>query len=186
MHRVQAPAFLAHVGISGPAAFVAIGLFFAGAAAGMGAYALAHRRPRDGRSFPVVALGALAAGCLLAATLLPLTLHPTLGLARPSSSARLFILSPAQGSTYHGDRVQIPVMLELRGGTIVPITSLHLVPNEGHVHLYLDGSLVSMTGLTGEVSATPGSHILRAEFVAIDHRPFDPRVEAAVTFQVVP
>lgn len=68
----------------------------------------------------------------------------------------------------------------------MPLTSLHLIPNAGHVHLYLDGSLVSMTtGLDGDVTAAPGPHQIRAEFVAVDHLPFDPRVIATVTFRVV-
>jgi len=46
-------------------------------------------------------------------------------------------------------------------------------------------SLVSMTtGLTARITATPGSHELRAEFAAIDHLPFDPPVIATVTFSV--
>jgi hypothetical protein len=63
--------------------------------------------------------------------------------------------------------------------------SLRLVPNEGHIHLYLDGSLVSMTtALDAQVTASPGQHELRAEFVAVDHSPFQPRVLATVTFWV--
>jgi hypothetical protein len=184
MHGVVGSTFLAHVGISGPWAFVATGLFFAGMGAGVGAVGLARRAPA--RRPSVIGLGSLAGCCLLAATLLPLTMHPTLGLRRPSSSAYLAILSPMAGATLHGDPVAIPVSLRLEGGRIVPIASLHLVPNEGHIHLYLDGSLVAMIGLTGEVTAAPGVHTLRAEFVAVDHRPFDPRVEAEVTFQVLP
>jgi hypothetical protein len=60
-----------------------------------------------------------------------------------------------------------------------------LPPNEGHIHLYLDGSLVTMTtGLSAMIDAPPGRHALRAEFVAVDHGPFDPRVVATVTFSV--
>jgi hypothetical protein len=41
--------------------------------------------------------------------------------------------------------------------------------------------------LTGDVpNVTPGQHILRAEFVASDHLPFDPRVFVSVTFVVQP
>jgi hypothetical protein len=36
------------------------------------------------------------------------------------------------------------------------------------------------------VSVLPGSHHLQAEFVAVDHGPFDPRVLASVAFRVVP
>jgi hypothetical protein len=53
------------------------------------------------------------------------------------------------------------------------------------IHLYLDGSLVSMTtGLDAEIVAPPGQHELRAEFVAVDHGPFQPRVVRTVTFSV--
>jgi hypothetical protein len=46
---------------------------------------------------------------------------------------------------------------------------------------------VSMLGgLDGEPRAAPGTHVLRAEFVAIDHAPFQPRVLATVSFQVRP
>jgi hypothetical protein len=31
---------------------------------------------------------------------------------------------------------------------------------------------------------TPGQHLLKVEFVASDHAPFDPRVIAAVAFEV--
>jgi hypothetical protein len=64
--------------------------------------------------------------------------------------------------------------------------SVRPVPNEGHVHLYLDGSLVSMTtALDARVAAPPGQHELQAEFVALDHVPFQPPVVATVTFSVV-
>ena len=74
----------------------------------------------------------------------------------------------------------------MRGGTVVPTTSLRLVPNEGHIHLYLDGSIVAMTGLQTSLSVSPGTHTLRAEFVASDHGPFRPPVLVEVTFAVQP
>jgi hypothetical protein len=41
--------------------------------------------------------------------------------------------------------------------------------------------------LTDQVpGVSPGQHILRAEFVASDHGPFDPRVFVSVTFRVEP
>ncbi len=52
--------------------------------------------------------------------------------------------------------------------------------------MYLDGALVSMTyGLKQDVSIadlSPGAHRLEAEYVAVDHAPFNPRVIAEVTF----
>jgi hypothetical protein len=51
--------------------------------------------------------------------------------------------------------------------------------------MYIDGSLVSMTtGLDATVNASPGQHQLQVEFVAIDHAPFQSRVQAAVRFAV--
>ena len=133
----------------------------------------------------MLGLGGLTALCLVVATALPFLVGPD-SISRPSSSARLAIVSPRHGETIHGTPASIAVELRLDGGTIVPGSSLHLVPNEGHIHLYLDGSLVSMTGLESQISASPGQHVLRAEFVAVDHEPFQPRVIASVAFQVEP
>jgi hypothetical protein len=43
-----------------------------------------------------------------------------------------------------------------------------------------------MTGLDARIRASPGQHTHRAEFVAMDHQPFHPRVTAEVTFEVEP
>ena len=79
------------------------------------------------------------------------------------------------------------LVVTLEGGQVVPFSSLRLEPNEGHIHLFLDGALVSMsTGLTADLLARPGTHRLVAEFVAVDHGSFDPPVTATTTFSVVP
>jgi hypothetical protein len=94
---------------------------------------------------------------------------------RPSSPAVISITSPQDGALVTGDVVHVVVSLE--HARIVAATSTHIQPDEGHVHLYLDNSLVTMQyALAGDVPVTPGSHALRAEFVASDHFPFDPRV----------
>ncbi|HET6714508.1 MAG TPA: hypothetical protein VFI59_12460 [Actinomycetota bacterium] len=104
---------------------------------------------------------------------------------RPSSAAALGFAAPTDGQTVIGDEVE--VVLDLRGGRIVEDTSTHLAPDTGHVHLVLDGELVSMTyGLVQVVdlrNVPPGSHTLLAEYVAADHAPFDPRVTAVVRFE---
>jgi hypothetical protein len=176
----------AHIGIPGLGPFVAMGLFFAGAGASIGAYALLRRPSRPVHRTTGIALSVMAVGCLAAATTMPLFLHATLGITRPSTAARLEILSPHRNQAFSGNPAMIPVRLQLEGGKVVPITSLHLVPNEGHIHLYLDGSLVSMVGLEGQLIASPGEHTLKAEFVAVDHGPFRPSVVATVTFEVRP
>ena len=178
----QGRGLIGHVTFAGPVVFVSEGLFFAGIAAGIGAYHLHHRgRP------PVLtyAAGTVAIACFVVATILPVLIAPSL-LSRPSSSARLTFLTPAEGADIGGDPADVHVRLGLVGGTIVPFTSLHLVPGEGHVHLYLDGRLIAMTGLESDVSVPPGTHTLTAEFVAVDHGPFRPRVTARVTFSVHP
>lgn len=102
---------------------------------------------------------------------------------RPSSTAKLTILSPAPGASISGKTLH--VRLALTGAVIVPQTSTHLTPGRGHVHLLLDGRVVSMAyGLNQDVAVTPGPHLLQAEFVATDHFPFNPRVIATVTFTV--
>ncbi len=176
---------LAHVGIPGPAPFIAMGLFFAGFGAAYGAYwFFNHPHPSMHRA-PAIGLGVIAFGCFVLATIFPILLGARPSLGRPMTEARLEILSPHGGEVFRGSPVSIPVQLRLHGGTVVPFTSLRLVPNEGHIHLFLDGSLVSMTtGLHAQISASAGQHELRAEFVAVDHAPFQPRVVATVTFSV--
>jgi hypothetical protein len=93
---------------------------------------------------PLGPCGFLRACCFTSATILRLLLGARPSLGRPSTVARLEILSPHEGEVFRGDRAAIPVHLQLDGGKIAPFTSLRLVPNEGHIHLYLDGSLVSM------------------------------------------
>jgi Family of unknown function (DUF6130) len=104
--------------------------------------------------------------------------------ARPSSPAVLKILSPTNGEVVKGSDVKIEV--SLTGARIVPATTTHITPNRGHLHVYLDNQLVAMNFATSDhvTGVAPGMHVLRVEFVASDHRPFDPRVFTAVTFQV--
>jgi hypothetical protein len=103
---------------------------------------------------------------------------------RPSSSAKLAILSPRNGQVVHGTTVDLK--LQLQGAKIVAVVSKDLHPDRGHVHVRLDGQLISMTyGLEQKVpDLKPGTHVLQVEFVATDHLPFDPRVLAQTAFQV--
>jgi hypothetical protein len=134
-----------------------------------------------------IGLGAVAVVCLVLGTVLPLLLGARPSLTRPSTTARLTFVSPSPGAVLPGGAGPIHVVLRLDAGRVVPSTSLRLVPNEGHIHLWLDGSLIAMaTGLDAEITVQPGAHRLVAEFVAVDHGPFDPRVLTTVDFSVGP
>jgi hypothetical protein len=100
---------------------------------------------------------------------------PTPAGSRPSSPAIVSVVSPTANQVVTGTSVQ--VVLSLQNATIVAATTTAITPTTGHVHLYVDNALVSMNyGPTQTLPVHPGTYILKAEFVAADHAPFDPRV----------
>jgi hypothetical protein len=103
---------------------------------------------------------------------------------RPSSTAKLTILSPRNGQSV--DRPAPEVHLGLRGARIAPHSSTRIRPDQGHIHLLVDGRLVAMDYGVDErlPRLAPGQHLLQVEFVAADHAPFDPRVLAQAAFRV--
>jgi hypothetical protein len=105
---------------------------------------------------------------------------------RPSSTAQLSIISPTPNESVSGPTVHI--VISLTGAKIVAATTTNVRPDEGHIHLYVDNNLVSMNyATTADLPAVPGTHVLRAEFVASDHVPFNPRVVTSnVIFTVKP
>ena len=93
---------------------------------------------------------------------------------RPSTPAKVSIVSPAPNEVVHGTSVH--VVVSLIGATIVDDTNEDIRPDQGHVHLYIDNTLVYMQySLTKDIPVTPGTYVLKAEFVANDHAPFNPR-----------
>ena len=103
---------------------------------------------------------------------------------RPTTPAKLAILSPEPGSTTGSSVV---LRLQLTGATVVsPSQVTGVAPTEGHIHVSVDGKLVSMAfTLTQPLRGlSPGTHTVLATFVASDHRPFANRVIATVTFTV--
>lgn len=105
---------------------------------------------------------------------------------RPSSTAKLAIVAPKVGEVVHGSSVDLRV--KLQDAKLVPATTTNIVPDEGHLHVILDDTLISMTeGLEQTIpDVAPGEHRIMVEFVASDHAPFDPRVVSVVAFEVKP
>jgi hypothetical protein len=104
---------------------------------------------------------------------------------RPASTATVAFTEPTPAQHVSGQIMEVSVALT--GGKVVATTSTTLTPDTGHLHLYIDDRLISMAyGATRQqvpiANLRPGSHVLRVEFVAADHGPFDPRVEASVPF----
>jgi hypothetical protein len=109
---------------------------------------------------------------------------PTAGGPRPSSPAVVAIVQPANGAAVTGTSVH--VVLTLTGAAIVAATTTDIRPDQGHVHLYVDNVLVSMNyGLEQDLPVHPGTYVLKAEFVASDHAPFNPRVWSTEVFFTV-
>jgi hypothetical protein len=103
---------------------------------------------------------------------------------RPSSTGKLELLFPKPGDKVKGSTVK--VRMSLTGARIVPATTKALKPDEGHLHILLDGQTITMTAaLTTDLKdVPPGAHTLRIEFVAGDHIPFYPRVFKETAFEV--
>lgn len=135
----------------------------------------------------VAVLAILIAACGGTPVATPSPAAPTDGgtlAPRPASPATVEIVEPAQGATIVGTEAHI--VLKLTGAKIVTAATTTLRPDEGHVHLYVNNQIVSMNyGLEQDIPVTPGTLVLRAEFVAADHAPFNPRVQSAeVVFTV--
>jgi len=139
------------------------------------------RRRRNRRAFLVVAaaMTLLGPACANGGTASKGSPGP-----RRSSPAQVKIVSPTNGEVIRGSEVKIRV--DLSGAKIVAATTTNISPDKGHLHVYLDNQIVSMNfGLTDDIgNVKSGMHVLRVEFVASDHLPFDPRVFTAVTFEV--
>jgi Family of unknown function (DUF6130) len=139
-------------------------------------------RARSPRVVEVVVAMLLAVGAVACAP--GSSSSSTSDTARPTTAAKLAIVSPEPGATTGSS---ILLKLQLTGATVVPPAQVTgVVPTEGHVHVSVDGKLVSMAyGLTQPVRGlTPGQHTILAAFVASDHRPFANQVVASVVFQV--
>jgi hypothetical protein len=103
---------------------------------------------------------------------------------RPASTGKLAIEAPRNGQVVKGSNLTLKV--DLTGAKVVPATTTKITPNRGHLHVTLDGKLISMNyGLSEKLPRMSlGTHLIQVEFVASDHLPFDPRVITQAAFQV--
>lgn len=137
-------------------------------------------------------LAALAASVVLSACSLPwVSQSPTPSPSaspRPKSTATLTIAQPSPNTVITTSMLHVE--FHLTGGRIVDVTTKNVTPDTGHIHLSIDGRLISMNyQLSQDVSMqpfSPGPHVLQGEFVAADHIPFDPRVIAKVIIEYQP
>lgn len=141
------------------------------------------RHPSRAGIIALSALAAVAVSCSSGSSARPAdTSNSTPG--RPSSTGVVKIIRPSDGTDLTGPTIQLRVALT--GARIIKPTTTNLKPDEGHLHVLLDGRLISMTlGVVQEIPNVPsGLHVVRVEFVASDHIPFNPRVVDSVSFKV--
>ena len=103
---------------------------------------------------------------------------------RPSTPAQLEIVTPTNGQVVKGPTV--PLKISLTGAKVVQPSTTNISPTKGHLHVSLDGQLVSMNFSLHQPlqNVSTGTHTLRVEFVASDHQPFNPRLFKEVAFTV--
>lgn len=165
---------LAHAGTGADAAAVVLLL------AALLALVWGRRNQGRRRTGALVGAAVLAVAGVTAPAWAPAT---TSSRQRPTTRARIAIVAPTAGSTVGSS---FEVHLRLEGGRLASLSEVRLVPDQGHIHLALDGRLVAMSpGLDSSLNqVAPGRHTLTAEFVANDHGPYRPPVVAGVTFTV--
>jgi hypothetical protein len=133
-------------------------------------------------------LALLALAALASAMVVPSIMRPTPSANRPPSDARLEIVQPTPDEIVRGDSLEVDIRVV--GGEITSLSSTNLSSSSGHLHVSIDGQLLSMTSASDtqiDISGLDlGQHTLQAEFVAVDHAPFDPRVVATVSFDKEP
>lgn len=89
--------------------------------------------------------------------------------------ATISIVDPVEGATVPANE-PVPVEIDLQGGTLTA-ESRSDDATEGHLHVYVDGELISMpVSDAPEVELEPGSHEITVEFTQADHRSYEPRI----------
>ena len=103
---------------------------------------------------------------------------------RIESTAEVRIAAPKSGASVPA--AGAPLVVALSRAELTGATTQDITPDEGHLHVTVDGALISMTaGLRQTLpDLEPGRHVIRVEFVATDHLPFDPRVVTQAVVEV--
>jgi hypothetical protein len=140
-------------------------LVVAGALAYFGVYLFIRKAAKP---FVSVALLAIAAGLGVGA-------FAAGGTSAASTSARVAITSPRDGDVVAANK-PFAVRASVRGARLVTSTQAQ-GNNVGHLHVYVDGTLVAMpTDTAFNVKLDPGRHTVTIEFTRADHQSFSPQV----------
>ncbi len=94
----------------------------------------------------------------------------------PTTRTRLEVITPIDGQVIPSPEVRVALrLLEPSGKAWIPTPDLS--PARGHIHVAVDGRILSMLWQPSFViPVSRGSHAVTVEYVASDHRPFAPRV----------
>jgi hypothetical protein len=95
----------------------------------------------------------------------------------------LEVVSPTEGEVFNS--TMVPFEVSVIGGRFAEETTLQNRPGEGHLHIAVDGRIISMTGeASGEIHLASGTHVLTFDLSANDHSPFCPQVQETRTVKV--
>jgi len=135
---------------------------------------------------PALVMFAMSALVLAGAFTLPRYLRPRIAKIRPVTTAGIVLMEPLPDAIVRG-RV-LHVVVQITGGRIIPAATTRLRPDEGHLHVSIDGLLTGTSfSVTGDIdisSYAVGDHVLRVEFVAGDHAPFANRQVVERLFRI--
>jgi hypothetical protein len=166
---VPSPAYAHAVG---PGSGVELELLLAAGALLVGGFKLRSTPGRFAVGNILITIGALGIAAALVV--------PNLGTPTPkSTSARIEIVSPADGDTVQSGTVDIVV--DISNGVLAKSSS---DTEGGHIHIYVDDEMVSMPYTTDtSVQLEPGQHTITVEYVDTAHMSFAPPVTATVTVE---
>lgn len=181
----MSPSLLGHAGGSWDEGLTTLLLIAAGILGWIGISRLRGREflrvPRPAAWLLVV----LAVASVAGAVALPGLVKPKIASLRPTTKAVVKIVEPQAGETFTGDPAIVPIRIDLEGASLASASSTSVTPDQGHIHVSLDGLLISMTQQEeGMIDVAPGRHTIVVDFVAGDHGPFNPPVLDRVSFLV--